>query len=237
MLCDVLLYGDARQHTFAAGTEAPSIALTLDPTGILNPAAHSSGRFVYVRHSHEGRLYRDHLRGEFCSSTDWAMSEPNAAMSPDATGSKPDTVHVAWRGDKRYSVSRPGAPSIILDGARDAGPGPVEGLLGALAACAAMDVIDYLVKRRTPASRLEVVVDGVRRASSPRRVLSVKLDFEIDGDSIDAEHAERGIALALGTYCSVAATLSPEVAIAARLVLNGVARSHVAQQRVPRTLI
>lgn len=136
-------------------------------------------------------------------------------------------VQVSWRGDRRYDVSRPGAPTMIIDGNREAGPGPVEALLGSLAACSAIDVVDYLDKRRTPASRLDVAVEAVRNATPPRRVLRARLDFVIDGDGIDVAHAERSIALAFSTYCSVAATLAPDVELSTRLTLNGVSGADV----------
>lgn len=139
-------------------------------------------------------------------------------------------VHVTWQGERRYEVRRPGAKPITIDGNREAGPGPVEILLGSLAACSAIDVIDYLVKRRTPATRLEVGVAGVRNATAPRRILTARLEFDIDGEGIDADHAERSIALALGRYCSVAATLAPDVVISSRLRLNGVAHAGIVQR-------
>ena len=141
-----------------------------------------------------------------------------------------DSVHVSWRGDKRYRVDRAGAPSITLDGAREAGPGPVEALLGALAACSAIDLIDYLAKRRTPAGALDIAVEGVRNATAPRRVLGVRLVYDVSGPGIGADDAERGVALAVGTYCSVVATLSPDVRIVSQLVLNGVPRGDVVQR-------
>ena len=136
-------------------------------------------------------------------------------------------VHVSWRGERRYDLSRPGAPAMTIDGNREAGPGPVETLLGSLAACSAIDVVDYLEKRRTPVSRLEITVDAMRDGTVPRRVRRARLDFAIDGDGIDAVHAERSIALAFTTYCSVAATLAPSIELSTRLTLNGVAAADV----------
>lgn len=151
----------------------------------------------------------------------------------DLMNANESNVHVSWQGDRRYEVSRPGAKPITIDGNREAGPGPVETLLGSLAACSSIDVIDYLEKRRTPASRLEVAVAAVRNATIPRRVLSARLEFQIDGEGIDAEHAERSIALAFATYCSVAATFAPDVEISTQLVLNGVSRADVVQRPKP----
>lgn len=143
------------------------------------------------------------------------------------------SVRVSWQGSRRYEVKHADAKPIILDGNREEGPGPVATLLGTLAACSAIDVVDYLEKRRTPASRLEITVAGVRNATPPRRVLSARLDFALDGEGIDAEHAERSIALAFGTYCSVASSLASDIEISTRLILNGVAREDVVRRSAP----
>ena len=137
------------------------------------------------------------------------------------------SVHVSWHGARRYEVKQPGAKPITLDGNREEGPGPVATMLGTLAACSGIDIVDYMEKRRTPATRLEIAVAGVRNATPPRRVLSARLDITLDGDGIDADHAERAIALAFGTYCSVASSLAPDIELSSRLVLNGVTRADV----------
>jgi putative redox protein len=143
------------------------------------------------------------------------------------------SVRANWRGEQKYEISREGAPPITIDGNRVAGPGPVETLLGALAGCASMDVVEYLAKRRTPAGQLEIVVDGVRRGSAPRRLLSARLTFHLVGEGIEAHHAERAIALALQTYCSVASSLAPDVVIETQLILNGELQPLVTQHVEP----
>ncbi len=136
-------------------------------------------------------------------------------------------VFVRWQGERVYEVSRSGATPITIDGNRTKGPGPVEALLASLASCSAIDVVDYMEKRRTPVTRLDIRISAVRAPSPPRRVLSAILEFTIDGDGIDRVHAERSISLALGTYCSVAATLAADIDLSTRLVLHGVAGADV----------
>ncbi|MDB4893490.1 MAG: OsmC family protein [Gemmatimonadetes bacterium] len=143
------------------------------------------------------------------------------------------SVRATWRGGQQYAVSREGAPSITIDGDRKAGPGPVETLLGALAACSSMDVIEYLAKRRTPAEQLEIVVDGVRRSVAPRRLISARLTFELRGEGIETHHASRAIDLAIQTYCSVASSLAPDVVVETQLILNGVPQPLVTQTIAP----
>lgn len=139
-------------------------------------------------------------------------------------------VHVSWLDGRAYQVNRPGAAPIIIDGNRTKGPGPVEALLASLASCSAIDVVDYLEKRRTPARSLDVRISAVRAPSPPRRVVSASLEFTIDGDDIDRDHTERSIALAFGTYCSVAASLAGDIEVSTRLILNGVAGASVSHR-------
>jgi len=156
----------------------------------------------------------------------------SAAGAPALGESRPTstTVHATWRGDRRYEIGRPGGPAVTIDAAGEEGLGPVDTLLGALAACSAIDVVEYLAKRRTPAARLDVRVDAERRPTSPRRVLWARLEFAIDGEGIDLAHAERAIALSFQTYCSISHTLAPDVRLESRLVLNGEPRPAVVQR-------
>lgn len=144
------------------------------------------------------------------------MTTPGHAPTPTTT------VIATWKGGRRYDIARPGGPATSIDGAGKAGTGPVDTLLGALAACSAIDVEDYLVKRRTPPEALTVTVTAERRAEHPRRVMSATLTFAIDGPGVDALHAARAVELSLGSYCSVSASLAADLAITTRVVVNGV---------------
>ena len=136
-------------------------------------------------------------------------------------------VHVSWLGDRAYQVNRAGAAPITIDGDRTKGPGPVEALLASLASCSAIDIIDYLEKRRTPATSLDVRISAVRAQTPPRRVVSASLEFRVEGDGIDRDHAERSIALTFGTYCSVSASLAGDIELSTQLILNGAAGARV----------
>ncbi len=154
---------------------------------------------------------------------------PGGASSADSRPTS-TTVHATWRGERRYEIGRPGGPAITIDAAGQEGLGPVHTMLGALAACSAIDVVEYLVKRRTPATRVDVRVDAQRRPTAPRRVLQAQLEFAIDGDGIDVAHAERAIALSFQTYCSISHSLAPDVRLESRLVLNGESQPPVVQR-------
>jgi putative redox protein len=130
-------------------------------------------------------------------------------------------ITAVWRGGQRFDTGREGGPTARLDGTNETGQSPVDALLSALAGCCGVDVAEILTKRRTPPEEFRIDVAATRRAQAPRRVLKFEIDYRIDGTGIEREHAERAISLALGKYCSVAATLNPDGVIVTRLTLNG----------------
>ena len=142
-------------------------------------------------------------------------------------------VVATWRGGQRFDTGRPGGPTTLLDGAGEAAQSPVDALLSALATCSATDVVEILAKRRTPAERLEIHVAAARRGEHPRRVLRFDIDYRVDGAGIDREQAERAISLAIEKYCTVAASLNPDIVVETTLTLNGEAGTP-RRQPIPR---
>jgi putative redox protein len=142
---------------------------------------------------------------------------------------KPSVVHAVWAGEHRFDTGRPNGPTARLDGAGHTGQSPPDALLSALAACSGVDVVDILAKRRTPVERLSIEVEGERRETTPRRFLRLRISFRVDGAGIEAVHAERAVTLAFEKYCTVAASLAPDIVVETVVVLNGVPGAPVAQ--------
>lgn len=130
-----------------------------------------------------------------------------------SAGKPPARVRVAWTGDHRFDAGTPNAPASRIDASGLTGPSPVAALLGALASCVSVDVVDILAKRRTPVTSMAVEVTGDRANATPARVTRVELAFQIGGEGIERVHAERAIELAITKYCSVRDTLDPEMPI------------------------
>ena len=133
----------------------------------------------------------------------------------------PSRTEVRWAGGNRFDGGRPGRPAIRVDGSSETGPGPVDTLMIALAACTSEDVIGILEKRRTPVTALRVESEGIRADAVPARVISMTLTYHIDGDGIEPEHAARAAELAVGKYCSVRDTLDKEMPITVNVIVNG----------------
>jgi putative redox protein len=135
----------------------------------------------------------------------------------------PSVVNVTWRGDRRYEVTQGESQPLTIDAAGVAGTGPVNTVMGALAACSSIDVVDILAKQRTPAGALRITVEGTRQASVPRRLTAITLTFDLEGEGVSLAAAERAVSLSLGKYCSVASSLAPDIALSARVIVNGAA--------------
>jgi putative redox protein len=111
---------------------------------------------------------------------------------------------------------------VVVDGAGAAAVSPVELLLVAAAACSAADVVLILEKQRVALRALEVSVRGTRRAAEPRRYTALHFRYTIAGDGAGADEAKarRAVELSLEKYCSVVASLAPDIDVAYDLVLR-----------------
>jgi putative redox protein len=153
----------------------------------------------------------------------------NATMAdvtagPPPGGKPPARVIVRWQGEGTMAFAggkAAGGPTVLVDNSGKAGPGPVDTLLIALAACTTEDVLNILAKRRTPATQLRVEVEGKRANATPARLTRVHLRYVVDGEGIDRENTLRAIDLAVTKYCSVRDSLDKSIEIDWSLVLNG----------------
>jgi putative redox protein len=130
-------------------------------------------------------------------------------------------IRARWIEDEEFEAGNPERKPVRIDGHGRAGPGPVEVLLCALATCSAIDVVQILEKRRTPVSSLEIDVHGDRADTLPARLTAIRMVFEITGEGIDREQAERAIDLSVSKYCSVRDSLDPTIPVTCILTLNG----------------
>jgi putative redox protein len=121
-------------------------------------------------------------------------------------------IEVEWEGGMRWRGGPGGGPTMVVDGQRQAAPSPVDALVVSIASCSAIDVVDYLEKRRTPPTAASVSVRFSRAADHPRRLTDVHLVYRLSTDS-SREHVERAVQLSFDRYCSVIASLAPDTRI------------------------
>jgi len=118
-----------------------------------------------------------------------------------------------WLSDLQFEGSGAGRPGIRVDGDSKLATSPVELLLLAAATCTASDVVVILQKQRVKLERLEVSVRGTRRDAEPRRYTAIAFHVTVGGEGADDVKVRRAVDLSLKKYCSVAASLAPDIAI------------------------
>jgi putative redox protein len=102
-------------------------------------------------------------------------------------------------------------PMILVDGDTRVATSPVELLLLSAATCTASDVVIILQKQRVGLQALEVIIRGTRREEHPRRFTAIALHFTVRGTGVDETKVRRAIDLSIEKYCSVAASLAPDI--------------------------
>jgi putative redox protein len=125
-------------------------------------------------------------------------------------------VRMEWTGTGlafRGGGTEPATPAITIDGDGEEGPSPMLALLLAAAGCSGADVVVILKKMRVPIRTLSIDVTGTRRDQEPRRYTDLAFRFRVDGDGVDVSKVERAVALSIDKYCSVVASLDPDIRV------------------------
>lgn len=122
-------------------------------------------------------------------------------------------VSVRWREGLLFEGGAAGRPTVLVDGNTKAATSPVELLLVAAASCTAADIVGILEKMRVKLQALEIAVRGTRRDAEPRRYTAIHFDFRVTGEGADETKVRRAIDLSIEKYCSVLASLAPDIAV------------------------
>ena len=122
---------------------------------------------------------------------------------------------VRFVADDLFVGVTPAGRALVLDtnSQRSSAPSPVELLLVALGTCTATDVAGILKKKRQHVTSYTVEVSGERREDYPRKYTSMHVHHIITGAGISEKAVAQAVELSETKYCSVAATLRPQVEI------------------------
>ena len=129
-------------------------------------------------------------------------------------------VDLTWIEQQRFLGADSAGHTIILSPPDDIGVKPSETLLIALAACASHDVVEILNKQRAGLTRLAVRVRAEQAPEPPWAYQRIDLCFQIQAEATTQARLERAIDLALNKYCSVRASLSPDIVVTFRAELE-----------------
>lgn len=123
-------------------------------------------------------------------------------------------VSVEWKGGMQFEATPPTGVKFTIDahpehGGGGAGPTPVETLLGAIAACSAMDVVAILQKKRQVLTSYRIEVEGDRPAPGtfPRPFSEIRVKHMLVGENLDPLAVQKAVELSDDKYCTVITTL------------------------------
>lgn len=122
-------------------------------------------------------------------------------------------IHLTWIEQQRFLGVDAAKHSVVLSPPSDIGVKPSETMLIALAACSAHDVVEILHKQRSGLQRLSVEVDAEQTEDPPWAFRSIRLRYRASAEKLRPEQFKRAVNLALNKYCSVRASLHPEIAV------------------------
>lgn len=89
---------------------------------------------------------------------------------------------------------------------------PSDLLLLALGSCGAVDIVRIL-KKKQKLHGLSIHIEGDNEEDPPWRFTHIHMLYKFQGENLDSKAIEKAIELAEMKYCSVAATLRPQVNI------------------------
>ena len=117
-------------------------------------------------------------------------------------------VSVTWVQNEQFVGTDSTNHSIVLSTAKDGtGAKPSDMLLVALGACAGVDVVGILVKKRQKLSGLQIQVDGQQDADPPWAFRKIHVEYIVRGQGISEKAVQQAVELSEEKYCSVAATI------------------------------
>lgn len=125
-----------------------------------------------------------------------------------------------WKEGLVFGATDPQGHESLIDGNSEVAASPVTLLLQALGACAGADVVSILEKKRVRLRRARIEVSGTRREEYPRRYVEITVTFRLAGEGLTEAHAQRAVELSMEKYCSVSATLDPDLPLRTEIVIE-----------------
>ena len=120
------------------------------------------------------------------------------------------TSTVRWTGGQTYiGVDSTNHSAVIATPSAGVGMKPSDLLLVAIGACASVDIVDILAKKKLHLTYLEVQVSAEQDQEPPWTFRKIHSHFVLRGSDLTEKAVEQAIHLAEDKYCSVAATVRP----------------------------
>jgi putative redox protein len=126
--------------------------------------------------------------------------------------------------DERYESFNESGMAITIDMRADgvrAKQNPPELLLSALTACASVDIISILKKRKKGVDAFDIVTSGNRRSDYPRAFTDIHCEFIFQSHDVTEDELMKAAQLSIEKYCTVAASLKSNITWSAKVIEPG----------------
>ncbi len=122
-------------------------------------------------------------------------------------------VTLEYRGDEEYTSVNESGNRLDIDmfSSDKKAQSPTQLLLSGTVACAAVDIVSMIKKRRKTLVDFTGSAEGTRRDEHPRKFVKIHIHYDITSPDLTGEEASKIITLAVEKYCSVAASLDPDI--------------------------
>ncbi len=132
-------------------------------------------------------------------------------------------VQLDWLRGKTFVGTDSNRHAIVLsstDESDGTGVKPSDLLLLGLAACASVDVVEILKKKRQLPDALEVRVEGVQDPEPPWTFRKIHMRYLFRGAHLQTQAVEQAVRLSEEKYCSVAATIRATAEISSTIEIQ-----------------
>ena len=126
-------------------------------------------------------------------------------------------VQVTWKGGQLFEATDD-AGHTILTGTDARSFRPSYMLAAAVAACAGVDAVGIMEKKRQKVTGVEAHVSKQDAPDPPWAIEKIEIEWVVRGHNLSAKAIHDAITLAEEKYCSVAASLKSEIVMTIRLV-------------------
>ena len=129
-------------------------------------------------------------------------------------------VQVTWMGGELFEAADD-AGHTILTGSDPRSFKPPNLLLAGLAACAGIDLVAILAKKRQKVTGVEACLTRQNAPDPPWTIEKIDIEWVIRGHKLSEKAVRDAVYLAEGKYCSIAASLKSEIVMSIQLVEEG----------------
>ena len=132
---------------------------------------------------------------------------------------KTNTTTVYHLGEQRFAGQTPDHQQVIIDVASEPkiGMNPMGLVLNAVGACAAVDIVEMIKKRRLEIRGYRIELSGERFDGIPAYFTHIHALHIFDVPGLDEKTATRFVDLGMNKYCSVASSLNAELSFEVKL--------------------